>query len=795
MTQRPGQPDFRTLFEASPGLYLVLDPGLRIVAVTEAYLRATKTRRADILGRGIFDVFPDNPQDPGAGGVGILEASLRRVLRHGAEDVMAVQKYDIPLPESEGGGFEARFWSPFNSPVLAPDGSVAFIIHRVEDVTAFIRLKSAGIAPQPVATIVGDRVSQLEADIYARAHEVAEARNLLEQRVAERTAALEAANHTLEESRQSALKLLDDAVLARENAEKALARSQELLGHLHLLDQITRSIGERIDLSGIFRVVIDAIEQRMPLGFACVCLKDPESNVLRIAQVGASAAGLQTELAPDDAAALLVGSTALSRCMAGYLVYEADLRAAPSGLPRQLSRHGLQSLVLAPLRSESRVFGILVAARRDARAFSSSDCEFLRQLGEHVALAAQQAQLYSALQVAYEELRQTQQVAMQQERLRALGQMASGIAHDINNALSPATLYTEALLETETGMSDQARRYLEIIQRAVDDVAHTVARMREFYSRRESQISLAPLELNRLVVQVLDLTRARWSDMQQLHGAVIDVATDLDPSVPAIAGVESEIREALTNLVFNAVDAMPEGGRLLLRSCRQDGDAAAVILEVVDTGVGMDDNTRQRCLEPFFTTKGERGTGLGLAMVFGIVKRHGAEIQIESAPNAGTTVRLVFALPRQQTGTTPEGLVATGRPEPLRLLIIDDDPVLLKCLRHALESDGHVVVGSNGGEAGILAFQGALAAAQPFSAVITDLGMPNVDGRRVAEAIRRLSQGTPVILLTGWGQRIVDEGDVPPGIDRVLAKPPRLRDLRVVLAELCGSRPAGATSA
>jgi signal transduction histidine kinase len=561
MSPAPAHPDFRILFEATPGLYLVLDPDLRIVAVTDAYLNATMTRRQGILGRGIFEVFPKNPQDLGAGGVGILEASLRRVLRDGVEDVMAVQKYDIPRPAGEGGGFEARYWSPFNSPVLAPDGSVAFIIHRVEDVTEFVRLKTAGIAPQPVDTIVAGRVYQLEADIYARAHEVAEARNLLEQRVAERTAALEEANYTLAESRKAALVLLDDAVRARETAEKSLARTEVLLGHLHLLDQITRSIGERVDLANIFRVVVDAIEERLPLDFACVFLQDPDSNTLRVSIAGSRNAGLHAALTHDDAL-IPVDSDGLSRCMAGTLVYEADIAAAPSGLPLRLARHGMQSLVLAPLRLESRVFGTLVAARRDAAAFSSSDCEFLRQLGEHVALAAQQAQLYGSLQSAYDELRQAQQVAMQQERLRALGQIASGIAHDISNSLTPATLYTEALLETEHNLSSKGRRSLEIIQRALDDVAHTVARMRDFYARREPQVTLVPVNLNQLARQVLDLTRARWGNMQQLQGGVIAVATDFDPALPSVMGVESEIREALTNLVFNALDAMPAGGRL-----------------------------------------------------------------------------------------------------------------------------------------------------------------------------------------------------------------------------------------
>jgi signal transduction histidine kinase/CheY-like chemotaxis protein len=447
---------------------------------------------------------------------------------------------------------------------------------------------------------------------------------------------------------------------------------------------------------------------------------------------------------------------------------------------------------MAPLRSESRVFGVLVVARREAQGFNSVECEFLRQLTEHVALAAHQAHLYGALQQAYDDLRQTQQALLQEERLRAVGQMASGIAHDINNALSPVSLYTESMLETEKNLSERARGYLQVIQRSVEDVAQTVARMREFYRPREAQLVLTPVQMNSMAQQVIDLTRARWSDMPLQRGIVIHAVTELAPDLPKIMGVESEIRESLTNLVFNAVDSMPEGGTLTLRTRLVDADPKrpAIVLEVADSGIGMDEETRRRCMEPFFTTKGDRGTGLGLAMVFGMVKRHSAELEIESTPGAGTTMRLVFAvptaIPAESAGQPMGVLKATSR---LRLLLVDDDPILLKSLRDALEADSHFVVTANGGEEGIAKFRASLDHGERFAAVITDLGMPYVDGRQVAAAIKRASATTPVIMLTGWGQRLVAEGDIPAHVDRILAKPPKLREIREILAQLC--QPAG----
>src|SRR6202043_3363606 len=199
----------------------------------------------------------------------------------------------------------------------------------------------------------------------------------------------------------------------------------------------------------------------------------------------------------------------------------------PFPFPQRLAAAGLRSVVIAPLMMENQVFGMLVSARRLPDAFSSGECEFLRQLSEHVALASHQARLYGALQQAYDDLRQTQHTVMQQERLRALGQMASGIAHDINNAISPVSLYTESLLEREPNLSDRARNYLTTIQRAIDDVARTVARMREFYREREAQLTLERVNVNRAVQQVIELTRPRWGDLPQQRGAMVDLRTEL----------------------------------------------------------------------------------------------------------------------------------------------------------------------------------------------------------------------------------------------------------------------------
>jgi PAS domain S-box-containing protein len=579
-------------------------------------------------------------------------------------------------------------------------------------------------------------------------------------------------------------KIIGASKIARDitRRKQAETKLQAQLSRLDLLNQITRAIGEHQDLQSIYQVVIRSLEDHLPIDFGSICLYDEAANALAVTRVGVKSESLAMDLALPEKARIPVDKNGLSRCMEGQLVYEPDTACVKFPFPERLAKSGLRALVISPLLVESEVFGILIVARREPGSFTSSDCEFLRQLGEHTALAAHQAQLHNALQTAYDDLRQTQQVVTQQERLRALGEMASGVAHDINNALSPVMLYTGLLLEREPNLSESCRKALETIQRAVSDVAATIARLKEFYRQREPQLDLKPVQLNVLARQVVDLTRARWQDIPQQRGMVVQMQTDLTPDLPVIMGAESEIREALINLVFNAVDAMPEGGTITLRTKASNKN---VSVEIADTGTGMDEEIRRRCLEPFYTTKGERGTGLGLAMVYGIVQRHSADLEIESEPGRGTTIRMIFRCDVAAASADKPCSVISMLPR-LRLLVVDDDPLLIEALRDILEADGHVVITANGGQAGIDAFKAGHARDEPFAAVITDLGMPHVDGRAVAKTIKTASPNTPVILLTGWGKRLASENDIPPHVNYVLSKPPKPIELREALAKCFG---------
>jgi signal transduction histidine kinase/ActR/RegA family two-component response regulator len=403
-----------------------------------------------------------------------------------------------------------------------------------------------------------------------------------------------------------------------------------------------------------------------------------------------------------------------------------------------------------------------------------------------------QVRLTEGAQKAYDELRHTQHIVVQQERLRALGQMASGIAHDINNALSPIVAYSDLLLTTLPELPHASRRHLENIHKSAADIAQIVARMREFYRPRSDTEELANVDLNKVVQDVIELTRPRWRDLPQRHGINIHVDTNLASDLPVLLGDQSEVREALTNLVFNAVDALPQGGTITIatRSIDQagpkDGDPATprLVLEVRDNGIGMDEKTRQRCLEPFFSTKAQRGgTGLGLAMVYGMMQRHDGTIEIESTPGQGTCIRLTFPIREQSASQASKVAEVTTSDTPVKVLCIDDEPMVRQLLDDCLKRYKHDVAVAPDGKEGIEMFRAALRDNKPYQVVITDLGMPEIDGEQVARCIKTESPKTPVIMLTGWGTMMKEDTDVSTRVDAVVAKPPRMKELNDLVVQ------------
>ena len=578
---------------------------------------------------------------------------------------------------------------------------------------------------------------------------------------------------------------LRDEITERRRAESAL---QQQFSRISLLNQITHAISDRQDTDTILHVVLRQLEDHMLLDFGAVMLFEANVQTLNVAAVRLKKSALTGGFDLREGAVLNLDESGLQLCEKGQTICFADAAQETAPLIEKLAVAGWRSIVAVPLMVEEKLFGVLISARSKPEDFSSGDCEFLRMLSEHVALAVHQTQLHKDLEKAYDDLRQTQATVLQQERLKALGQMASGIAHDVNNALSPIVGFADLIQARETTLGEDSKRHLRHIRTAGEDIAHIVARLREFYRQREENESLQELQVNMLVEQVVDMTRPRWRDLPQSNGTTIEMQTELAADVPGLIGIESEIREALTNLVLNAVDAMPEGGKITVRTRWTRSEAAQnggqpqkqAVVEISDTGTGMSEETRKRCLEPFYSTKGKRGTGLGLAMVYGVMERHEGNIEIQSELGKGTTFRLTFPVRTNLCADEADQEIIEAI-EPLRILCIDDEPLLRELIKEMLERDHHAVEVCDSGQSGLDEFRFSRERGRPFDVVITDLGMPYIDGRQVAKIIKQESPTTPVIMLTGWGAFMKEEGNAPTKIDGIISKPPKVRDLREAL--------------
>ncbi len=373
---------------------------------------------------------------------------------------------------------------------------------------------------------------------------------------------------------------------------------------------------------------------------------------------------------------------------------------------------------------------------------------------------------------ARKEAEQRLQTLNQTEKLRALGQMAGGVAHDLNQYLGLVAGHGELALRAMSqgaAARESVIDSLQIIIRAAMDGAETVKRLLAF-GRSRPEGPAVRVDLGELLREVAKLTAPRWRDAAQAQGRPISLhVEEMEPDL-TIDGWPDSLREACTNLIFNAVDALPHGGTIRLVARRQGNQVA---VEVSDSGVGMTPEVRARLFEPFFSTKGERGTGLGLAMVYGIVERHRGQIGVESAPGRGSTFRLTFPAATPTPSAAPAAAAPSGH-RPLRVLAVDDEPALGRMVALMLAPDGHAVAVATSGEEALERL-----AAEPFDLVISDIGMgAGMNGWELAEQVRHQYPGVRFALATGWGAQI-DPAEVQAlGICAVLAKPYSLKEMR-----------------
>ena len=399
---------------------------------------------------------------------------------------------------------------------------------------------------------------------------------------------------------------------------------------------------------------------------------------------------------------------------------------------------------------------------------------YLKNVETSAAQAAQAEKHVKELSHYISEQERIREQFSQMEKLSALGELASGVAHDFNNTL--AGILGRAQLLQRTDDPEKIKRGLDIIIKTAEDGAKKVKRIQDFArQRRDHNFEL--VSIDQVLLDASEITRPRWKNCAEASN--VHITLDLHIGSNAmVMGDDSELREVLVNMVFNAIDAMPEGGTISL-STRIAGDS--VLIKVVDTGVGMYPEVRSRIFDPFFTTKGKAGLGLGLAVSFGIIRRHGGNIEVESKYGSGSEFRITLPVARiaekravESKCSAPESTPEIAfqpieqplEPAATRLLIVDDEDFVRDLLCDILEGEGCVVSLATSGSEALSLFQ-----RMEFDAVFTDVGMPGMSGWELAREIRELNKKIPIAVITGWGEAVGSHEQKEAGVDWVIAKP------------------------
>ncbi len=392
----------------------------------------------------------------------------------------------------------------------------------------------------------------------------------------------------------------------------------------------------------------------------------------------------------------------------------------------------------------------------------------------------------SAAQAEQAERERMREHYAQMEKLSALGELASGVAHNFNNTLTGILARAQLMLDA-TDVKD-VRRGLRIIIQTAEDGAKTVKRIQDFARQRRDQ-DFVRIDVDQLMLEVAEITRPRWKDHAEAANVHIKLVRQIGSNA-VIMGDAGELREVLVNMVFNAVDAMRDGGMLTLST--QDADDE-VMLTVADTGTGMAEDVRSRIFDPFFTTKGKAGMGLGLSVSYGIIRRHEGRVEVESEVGRGTIFRMRFPVVGESdtqriidTGPLPSAR-ADGS---LRILVVDDEDYVRELLADILEREGCEVVLAGEGREALTLFD-----AQEFDAVFTDVGLPGMSGWELARAVRERDDRLALAVITGWGDTVTAEEQSAAQADWVVPKPFTVERIAGLVDEISQRKAAAATPA
>jgi signal transduction histidine kinase/ActR/RegA family two-component response regulator len=544
---------------------------------------------------------------------------------------------------------------------------------------------------------------------------------------------------------------------------------------LALANEIARTVSAALAVPELLETILDVIRRAIPCDRISIALLDQPSGTMVLRAVHDSSntpGGAIGAHFPFDPR-VFTSTDGLPE-----LIVEPDLSVAGGPLRNALVQAEFRSRVSVPIAVADAPLGMVTLARRQPYGFPRDACELLQWIAPHLAVALRNAQLYQERQDALDLLGQTQQQLIRHERLRAMGELASGVAHDFNNLLTVIVGTAELALDdaSEPGL----QRDLELIRKAASDGAVIVRRLQSFTRQQRSEPTTV-VELSQIAADAIALTRPYWRDTAQQQGISITIHEDLAARLP-VCGVAAELREALTNLLINAIQSIQKGGSVTVSALERPGLAG---IAIQDTGAGIPPELQNYIFDPFFTTKGPQGSGLGLSVVAGIMQRHGGSIDVSSAPGQGST--FTIWLPRADA--TEQGLAQSDLQGALagQVLVVDDEPAVRMVLERMLQLWGLQVTSAASGAAALELLAGAR-----YDIVFSDLGMAPMNGWDVLSAVKAHDPAIATFLITGWGEQIDPRRARQVGADHIVAKPFQGGELRAAvqaaLARRAGAR-------
>jgi len=781
-------PDFEALFDSSPDAYLVLTPDLRIVAVSDAYLRATMTERPTILGRHLFEVFPDNPNDPAATGTSNLHASLQQVLRHGTRDAMAVQKYDIRRPESEGGSFEERYWSPVNSPVLGPGGEVRFIIHRVEDVTDLIRLQQASNEHSRQTHELQSRTRQMEREIVQRAQEVQEANISL--RVANQEL-----QETIERLRQVDRELLfqrtalDHAGILSEtdvhgtitdandefcrisgySREELIGRNHRMLNSGHHPREFWRDMFATLSRTGVWQGTICNRAKDGSLYWVQstnVAFRDENERITRYVSLRTDVTDrvrAQEALREREERLRFLADTVPPIVWTANPAGDVDYLNARwheyTGLPISHSLNWDWAAVIHP-DDASRCLEVWSECLRTGESFGyeyrmrRADGAYRWHLVRGLARRDERGRIIQWVGTCTDiDDHRRAQAEVEEARLAAdaaslaKSQFLAHMSHEIRTPLNGVTGMIDLIMGTD--LTEQQRRFASLAKSSADSLTSLISDVLDLSKIEAGKLELQVVnfDLHATIEDVIDLLAPRAAAKN------LELAGHFQHDVPRLfKGDPDRLRQIVVNLVNNAVK-FTETGAVTVNVTLDDAsdELATVRVTVSDTGIGIPPDQMDRLFKSFSqvdtsSTRRFGGTGLGLVISRQLAELMGGRIGVASEPGRGSTFWFTVRLQSQPQDADRPRAPAID-PRSLRVLAVDDNDVLREILHRQITSWGLDAATAADGHEALEMLRSAVSSGSPFRVAIVDSDMPGMSGIELARAIRSQAEITATVLI------------------------------------------------